>query len=56
MQKDLDLGEWWADIKGRAHSMRQRQMNGGVAGGGKRGGFLPATAFMAGPRGGGKRC
>lgn len=55
MQKDLDLGEWWADVKARAHSMRTRQMNGGVAGG-KRGGFLPATAFVAGPARGGKRC
>lgn len=47
VQKDLDLGEWWAGVKARAHDMRKRQMNNGIAGG-KSGGFLPTTAFVAG--------
>jgi len=56
VQKDLDLGEWWAGVKTKAHDMRKRQFSQGVGGllATKKGGFVPVVA-MVGPRAGERR-
>ena len=50
MQKDLDVGEWWAGVKARARDMRTRQMGNGVGAPKQRGGFRPhAHAYKQAP-------
>lgn len=49
VQKDLNVAEWWAGVKAKAHEMRKRQFSQGVGGAvtAKKGGFV---ALAVGPR------